>query len=61
MNAVMNGCRVAGLYGSSYGTPGKVSNLKIQNPKERGTTALLKTQYPINTPPHSPIPPTLRD
>ena len=63
MNAVMNGHRVAWLCGSRYGTPGKVHQLQIQNLKERGTTALLKTQYPMNplpitpSPHHSIIPP----
>jgi hypothetical protein len=57
MNAVMNGCRVAWLCGSRYGTPGKVHQLQIQNPKECCTTALIKIQDPMNLPPHSPISP----
>jgi hypothetical protein len=56
MDAVMIGCRVAWLYGSRYGTPGKVHQLQIQNPKERCTTALIKIQDPMNLPPHSPFP-----
>jgi hypothetical protein len=47
-----------GLYGSRYGTPGKVHKLKIQNPKKPGTTALLITLDPMNLPPHSPISPS---
>jgi hypothetical protein len=58
MNAVMNGCRVAWLCGSRYGTPGKAHQLQIQNPKERCTTALIKIQDPMNLPPHSPISPS---
>jgi hypothetical protein len=57
MEALMNGCRVAWLYGSRNGTFGKIHKLQIPNPKEHGTTALLKTQYPMNPPPHSPISP----
>jgi hypothetical protein len=48
------GGRVAWLFGSRYGTPGKVHQLQIQNPKERCTTSLMKIQDPMNLPPHSP-------
>ena len=47
MNVVMNGYIIAWLYGSRNGTYGKIHKLQMQNPKERSTTALLKTQYPM--------------
>jgi hypothetical protein len=53
-----HGGMIAWLYGSRYGTSGKVQKLQIPSPKECGTTALLKTQYPMNPPPHSPISPS---
>jgi hypothetical protein len=45
-------------HGSRYGTPGKVHQSQIPNPKERCTTALIKMQDPMNPPPHYPISPT---
>jgi hypothetical protein len=54
MNVVMNGYMIAWLYGPRNGTPGKVHQLKIQNLKERCTTAYIKIQDPMNLPPQSP-------
>jgi hypothetical protein len=54
----MNEVIFAWAHGSSYGTTGKNRNLNIPNSKERGTTALIKIQDPMNLPPHSPISPS---
>jgi hypothetical protein len=47
----MKGRRVEGLKDE------KNPKFHFPNPKDRGTTALLKTQYPMNSTPHLPIPP----
>jgi hypothetical protein len=54
----MNEVIFAWAHGSRYGTTGKNRNLNIPNSKERGTTALIKIQDPMNLPPHSPISPS---
>jgi hypothetical protein len=51
----MNEVMFAWGHGSRYGTSGKVHKLQIPNPKERGTTTLLKTQYPMHPLPIPPI------
>jgi hypothetical protein len=51
----MNEIMFAWAHGSRDGTYGKVHKLQIPNPKERGTTTLLKTQYPMHPLPIPPI------
>jgi hypothetical protein len=53
---ILNGCMIAWLYGSRYGTTGKDTKLDITNQKECSKPVLLITRIQLTLLPISPLP-----